>query len=100
MIRTLYFICIIFVKKNIIINWIIAKLDYHMSMLFACMAGGEGMGIRGFKIFCQRVSEFFLLALCVCGGGVGWGGGAQVQYLFFREKKSRPPLLLINDCSL
>ena len=29
------------------------------------------MGVRGFKIFCQRGSEFFLLALCVCvcGGG-------------------------------
>ena len=35
-------------------NWII------MSMLFAYMAGGEG--VRGFKMFCQRGSEFFLLA--------------------------------------
>ena len=33
-------------------------------------------------MFCQREggSEFFLLALCVCGGG------GQVQYLSFREK--------------
>ena len=53
-----------------------------MSMLFAYMAGGEGVGVRGFKMFCQRGSEFFLLALCV------WGGvGGQVQYLSFREKK-------------
>ena len=29
------------------------------------------MGVRDFKIFCQRGSEFFLLALCVC---VGRGG--------------------------
>ena len=52
-----------------------AKLDYHMSMLFAYIAGGEGngTGVRGFKMFCQRGSEFFLLALCVCVGG---GGGS------------------------
>ena len=37
-------------------------------------------------MFCQRRSEFFLLALCVCGVCVG-GGGGQVQYLSFREKK-------------
>ena len=53
-----------------------AKLDYHMSMLYAYMAGGEGVGVRGFKMFYQRGSEFFLLALCVCGGGGGGGGGA------------------------
>ena len=58
-----------------------AKLDYHMSMLFAYMVGGEGVGVRGFKMFGQRGSEFFLHALCVCGGG------GQVQYLSFREKK-------------
>ena len=45
------------------------KLDYHMSMLFAYMGGGEGVGVRGFKMFCQRGSECFLFALCVCGGG-------------------------------
>ena len=30
-------------------------------------------GVRGFKMFCQRGSEFFLSALCVCvyGGGSG-----------------------------
>ena len=27
-----------------------AKLDYHMSMLYAYMAGGEG--VRDFKMFC------------------------------------------------
>ena len=27
------------------------------------------MLVRGFKMFCRRGSEFFLLALCVCGGG-------------------------------
>ena len=55
------------------------------------------MGYRGFNMFCQRGSEFFLLTLsvCVCGGG----GGCQVQYLSFREKITNP-LLLINDWSL
>ena len=49
---------------------------------------GEGWGVRGFKMFCQTGSEFFLLALCVCvGGGGGRGGRGQVQYLSFREKK-------------
>ena len=48
-----------------------------MSMLFAYMAGGEG--VRGFKMFCQRGSEFFLLALCVCGGGGGSGSVALLQ---------------------
>ena len=44
-----------------------------MSMLFAYMAGGEGVGggVRGFKMFCQRRSDFFLLALCVCVEGSG-----------------------------
>ena len=46
-----------------------------MSMLFAYMAGGEGVGVRNFKMFCQRGSEFFLLALCVCVGGGGGGEG-------------------------
>ena len=48
-----------------------------------CVWGGGGGGVRGFKLFCQRGSEFFLLALCVCVGG----GGGQVQHLSFREKK-------------
>ena len=56
-----------------------AKLDYHMSMLFAYMAGGEG-GVEVLKCFVRGV-RIFLLALCVCVGG------GQVQYLSFREKK-------------
>ena len=61
-------------------------------MLFAYMAGGEGVGVRGFKIFCHRGSECFLLALCVF---VCLMGG-QLQYLSLREKIT-DPLLLIND---
>ena len=59
-----------------------------MSMLFAYMAGGEGVGVRGFKMFCQRGSEIFFYLLCMC---VCRGGGGQVQYLSFREKNNRPP---------
>ena len=44
-------------------------------------------GIRGFTMFCQRGSEFFLLALCVWGGGEG----GQAQYFSFREKKQPTP---------
>ena len=43
---------------------------FYLPMLFTFMAGGE-RGVRGFKMFCQTGSEFFLLALCVCGGGGG-----------------------------
>ena len=64
-----------------------AKLDYHISVLFAYMAGGEGWG---FKMFCQTGSEFFLLALCVCVCVCVWGGG-QVQYFSFREKITHAP---------
>ena len=76
-----------------------AKLDYHMSMLFAYMAGGGEVEVL--KCFVRGV-RIFLLALCVCvgGGGVGgWVGGGQVQYLSFREKNPTH-LLLINDWSL
>ena len=48
-----------------------------MSMFFAFMAGREQGGVRGSKMFYQRGSEFFLLALCVCVGG------GQFQYLSF-----------------
>ena len=58
-----------------------------MSVLFAYMAGGEGAGVRGFKTFCQRGSEFFLLALCICV--CVWGGG-QVQYLSLCETITDP----------
>ena len=70
-----------------------------MSMLFAYMAGGEGVGVRGFKMFCQRGSEFFLLGLYVCVWG-GGGGGGQVQCLSLREKIIDPPPIFINDWSL
>ena len=63
-----------------------AKLDYHMPMLFAQMAGKEGGGIKGLKMFCQRGSEFFLLSLCVCvGGGVRFSTSPSVK------KISDPP---------
>ena len=49
-----------------------------MSMLFAYMAGGEGVGL-GFRMFVRGGQNFFILALCVCvcvcvcvrGGGSG-----------------------------
>ena len=50
-----------------------------MSMLFAYMAGGEGVGVRGLKMFCPRGQNFFYL-LCVCVGG-GGGGGAYLTLL-------------------
>ena len=63
-----------------------AKLDYHMSMLFAYMAGGRGggWGLEVLKCFVRGGQDLFYL-LCVCL--VGGGGGGQVQYLSFREKK-------------
>ena len=73
-----------------------AKVDYHiMSMLFAYMAGGEGVGFRGFKMFCQRGQNFFLLALCVCV----WGGGVRFSTSPTVKKDNRPPPT-INDWSL
>ena len=48
------------------------------------------MGVRGLKMFCRGGGQNFFFLLCVCGGG-----GCQVQYLSFREKKTS--LLLIND---
>ena len=54
----------------------------------------EGVGVRGFKMFCQKGQNFFyLLCVCVCVavGGGGGGGGGQVQYLSFREKITDPP---------
>ena len=56
-----------------------AKLDCHMSTLFAYMVGGEGDGeLEVLKCFVRGVRIFFLLALCVCvcvcvcEGGGGW----------------------------
>ena len=59
-----------------------AKLDHHMSMLFA------GRGLEVLKCFVRGGQIFFCL-LCVCGGGDG--REVQVQYLYFREKNNRPP---------
>ena len=43
-------------------------------------------------MFCQRGSEFFLLALCVCVSVCVGGGQVQyLQYLSFREKNNRFP---------
>ena len=68
-----------------------------MSILFAYMAGGKG--VRGFKMFCQRRSDFFLLALCVCMCVCVWGGGGGgVRFSTSPSvKKITDPLLLIND---
>ena len=68
-----------------------------MSMLFAYMTSGEGVGVdvRGFKNFCQRRVRIFstcFVYVCVREGG-------QVQYLSFL-KKIIDPLLFINDLSL
>ena len=60
-----------------------AKLDYHMSMLFAYMAGGgRGWGLEALKCFVRGGSEFFLLALCV--GGVRFNTSPSVK------KNNRP----------
>ena len=45
------------------------------------MAGGEEVGVRGFKMFCQRGSEFFLVVLCVCVGVGVCGGSGSVPLL-------------------
>ena len=48
-----------------------AKLDYHMSMLFAYVAGGEGdWGFEVSKCFVRGGQNFFyLLCVCVCVRG-------------------------------
>ena len=48
-------------------------------------------------MFCQRGSEFFLLALCVGGGGVAGGG---VRFSISPSVQNITFLLLINDWSL
>ena len=50
-----------------------------MLMLFAYMAGREGVGVIGFKMFCQRGSECSLLALCVCVAGVRFSTSPSVK---------------------
>ena len=57
-----------------------------MSVLFACMAGGEGArggGLEVLKCFVRGGQNFSTCFVVVCV----WGGGGQVQYLSFREKK-------------
>ena len=44
-----------------------AKMDYHMSMLFAYMAGGEGVELEVLKCFVSGGQNMFnLLCACVC----------------------------------
>ena len=62
-----------------------AKLDYHMSMLFAYMAGGEGVGSEVLKCFVRGGQNFFLLALCV------WGGGGKFSTSTSVKKYPTPP---------
>ena len=60
-----------------------AKLDYHMSMLFAYMAGREGdEGLEVLKCFVRGGQIFFYL-LCVCGegaSGVRFSTSPSVKY--------------------
>ena len=74
-----------------------AKLDYHMSMLFAYMAGGEGGGgLEDLKCFVRRGPKFFYL-VCVCRGG----GGDGIRFSTSPSvKKITDPLLLISNWSL
>ena len=70
-----------------------------MSMLFAYMTSGEGVGVKSFKMFCQSGQNFFYL-LCVCGGGGGGGEGVRFSTSPSVKKITDPPPLLINDWSL
>ena len=49
-------------------NWIVT-----CQCCLRILRAGRGWRVRGFKMFCQRGSDFFLLALCVCDGGRGSG---------------------------
>ena len=64
-----------------------AKLDYHMSVLFAYIADGEGFGVRGFIMFFRGGQILSSCFVCECGEG----GEGQVQYLSFRQKNNRLP---------
>ena len=64
-----------------------------MSMSLAYMAGGEGVGVRGFKMFSQRGSDFFstcfvcvreIQFVCVCEG-------VRFSTSPFVKKNNRPP---------
>ena len=55
------------------------------------MAGGEGCGLEVFKCFVREGQDFFyLLCVCVCGGGVRFSTSPSVKYI-------TEPLLLINN---
>ena len=108
MIRILYFICNIFVK-NIIIYWLILASNHQGSyfpFLSSCsgpsifvpqctlifsrtrkqnwiVAGGEGVGVRCFKI--EGVRIFSTCFVCV------WGGGGGRLSTSPSVKKTRPP---------
>ena len=60
-----------------------------MSILFAYMAGGEGVGVRGLDGPGGQNFSTCSVCVCVCRGG-------QVQYLSFRKKN----ILLVIDWSL
>ena len=65
-----------------------------MSMLFAYMAGGEGVGrLEVLKCFVRGDKNFFyVLCMCVCGGGGG------VRFSTSPSVKNiTDPLLFIND---
>ena len=66
---------------------IFSRTRKHMSMLFAYMAGREGVGARVFENVLSEGSQNFSTSF-VCMGG---GGGCRVQYLSFREKKTPTP---------
>ena len=69
-----------------------------MSMLFAYMAGGEGVGVEVLKYFVRGARIFSTYFVCVCGGGGGGGGIRSITSP--SVKKNYQPLLLTNDLSL
>ena len=65
-----------------------AKLDYYISVLFAYLAGGEGVGLEVLKCFVRGGQNFFyLLFVCMCGGG----GGSRFSTSPSVKKDNRPP---------
>ena len=50
-----------------------------MSMLFAYMAGGEGLGVGGFKMICREGQNFSTSFVCVWGGGVRFSTSPSVK---------------------
>ena len=82
-------------NKNVYVQlmfWFVKTVHYYSAgpeskiglsyVNVVCVYGGRGGGgVEVLKCFVRGV-RIFLLALCVWGGG-----GGQVQYLSFREKK-------------